>query len=90
MHFRKKYLKLIRLFSNIFCGVDSEENHEYTLERNYLKPLTVSNLFRDVYFENNHEYTLRNFFFEAIQLGSKIFLGIDFEKSHEYTFKNTL
>ena len=71
MHFQKKYLKLIRLFSNIFCGVDSEENHEYTLERNYLKPLTVSNLFRDVYFENNHEYTLRKFFLKLFSLVRK-------------------
>ena len=44
----KNFLEVVRLVSKIFLGVNSEKNHEYTFEKNSLKPFGYFRNFFDM------------------------------------------
>ena len=83
----KKFYEVGWLVLKIFLSIDFENIHEYTFEKNSLKPFSCFKHFMGVYYEDNLEYTCKKKkIFEVIRLVSKIFLGADSKKSHEYTF----
>ena len=81
----KKFIKVVRLVSNIFLGVDSEKRHEYTFEK-FFEVVWLFQKFYEMQNSKTFMNTPSKKFFEVVRLISNILLGVDSKKSHEYTF----